>query len=1162
MGNSVDSISPYAFHYCNNLSTVNIPASVTYIGSEAFGNCTGLDSVSVAWATPLSIASNVFSGIVIDTVDLFVPSGKESVYKSADVWKYFRINGTSVLPSGTCGDNLRWEISGTSGNYTLTIDGSGAMYNYTTGISTNREVPWYNLRLSIKSLVIGDGVTTIGDNAFSGCSKLSSVTIPNSVTSIGTSSFSNCGQLESVLIGDGVTTIGNNAFSSCGMLNSVILPNNVRSIGSSSFGYCYNLSSVSMGNSVDSIYPYAFHYCNNLSTVNIPASVTYIGSEAFGNCTGLYTFTVAWKTPLSISPTVFSNVRIDKIFLEFPEGTDTLYAQTDVWKLFFIEGISPYPGGECGPKLRWLYNMRGFLNISGEGNMWNFNAGGNAPWYDYQTFIGTVRIGDSATTIGSYAFYNYSKVSTVMFGKKLDSIGSYAFSGCSSLLSANIPQSLKGIGNYAFLNCKALSSVTVHWNTPLNVPGGVFSGVTTNNIPLIVPQGTGKLYRNAAVWKTFIIDSTSSTDSSNIDIINDCDNIIASGMAGALWWELCSGGNLSITGNGAIPNSLGLAIAPWHDSIITVTISEGVSSVNPRLFGELHNLNSIEVAANNPFCSTIDGVLFSKNQFSLLRYPAGRAASSYIIPNSVDTIGEAAFSGCGNLRTVTIPGSVRIIDNYAFSLCRSLSSLTLPSSVIRVGNYAFNACSGLASIALSNNLVYIGDHAFSGCSNMSSLTLPASITNIGAYAFESCRGLSSVTVQWSSPLAVESTIFSNCLIGSAYLFVPKGTTSAYRAAAVWRDFMFLEGNYTVTFMSGNNIAPQVVAPGGYAVRPADPKFAGYIFAGWYSDTTFNDIWNFDTDSVTQDITLYADWIALFSVSFNSQYDTSSIATQIVAYGGTAVRPADPLREEHTFGGWYKEPACVNPWNFDTDAVTENTTLYAKWASTVVYTVTFKVYGGSNVPAQAVELGGKIELPDDPTHSSQTFGGWYMESKCVNVWHFGSYVVTSNITLYAKWMNRNADIHIVTYNTQGGSYIAPRFFEGGGAIMQPNDPVRPGYVFAGWYQEAEYINVWNFMTDISKSDVTLYAKWDAAINRVEEGAEADMKVYPNPFSTAVNITDAEGYILNVMNTGGVIVYTQRITKTNETIILDRQPAGVYLFRLENGKRSKILKAIKK
>ena len=147
-----------------------------------------------------------------------------------------------VLHSGTCGgegdgSNLTWTFDDEG---TLRIDGNGRMKDYGYG----QRSPWYNYRSSIKSAVIGEGVTSIGGSAFSGCSSLASVTIPSNVVSIGNQAFYRCSNLTSVTIPEGVTSIGNSAFSGCSRLASVTIPEGVTSIGISAFSGCSSLKFV------------------------------------------------------------------------------------------------------------------------------------------------------------------------------------------------------------------------------------------------------------------------------------------------------------------------------------------------------------------------------------------------------------------------------------------------------------------------------------------------------------------------------------------------------------------------------------------------------------------------------------------------------------------------------------------------------------------------------------------------------------------------------------------------------------------------------------------------------------------------------------------------------------------------------------------------------
>ena len=231
-----------------------------------------------------------------------------------------------VVASGTCGaegngSNLTWTLDSEG---VLTISGSGDMYNYG---SSDFSAPWDGSRSRVKSVVIADGVTSIGEYAFFYCESLTSVTIPDSVTSIGKYAFFCCTSLTSVTIPDSVTSISSSTFASCTSLTSVTIPNSVTSIGEYAFYDCKSLTSVTIPGSVTSIGLYAFasctsltgiwvaegnsHYANDASGVlfnkdkttlvqcpgafaayTIPDSVTSIGDNTFDHCTSLTSVTI------------------------------------------------------------------------------------------------------------------------------------------------------------------------------------------------------------------------------------------------------------------------------------------------------------------------------------------------------------------------------------------------------------------------------------------------------------------------------------------------------------------------------------------------------------------------------------------------------------------------------------------------------------------------------------------------------------------------------------------------------------------------------------------------------------------------------------------------------------------------------------------------------
>ena len=191
--------------------------------------------------------------------------------------------GTMFSENGSCGANLTWNLV----DGILTISGTGPMSNY-SGESAYYS-PWYDQRKSITSLIIKNGVTSIGNWAFDGCCGITSVTIPNSVTSIGSFAFSDCTGLTSVEIPNSVTSIRNDAF----------------------------------------------YGCSSMTTVIIGDGVTSIGGETFRNCTGLTSVTSKAVNPPSLGNGVFENLNCSAIPLYVPEESVEAYKDAAQWKDFF-----------------------------------------------------------------------------------------------------------------------------------------------------------------------------------------------------------------------------------------------------------------------------------------------------------------------------------------------------------------------------------------------------------------------------------------------------------------------------------------------------------------------------------------------------------------------------------------------------------------------------------------------------------------------------------------------------------------------------------------------------------------------------------------------------------------------------------------------------------
>ena len=275
-----------------------------------------------------------------------------------------------------------------------------------------------NSELVTGELIIPDGVTSIGNNAFCGYDRLTSVTIPDGVTSIGDYAFRGCDPLTSVTIPDSVTSIGYQAFAYCDSLTSVTIPDSVTSIGGEAFSWGDNLQYNEYGNALylgndENPYVVLIEAKNrSIASVNINASTKLINNEAFRGCESLASVTIP-DSVTSIGYNVFS-------------GCDNLQ--------YNVYGNALYLGNDENPYV---------VLIEAKNKL-----------------ITSVDIYDATKIIYQSAFEDCDALTSVTIGNGVTSIGDYAFRGCDSLTSVTIPDSVTSIGYQAFAYCDSLTSVT------------------------------------------------------------------------------------------------------------------------------------------------------------------------------------------------------------------------------------------------------------------------------------------------------------------------------------------------------------------------------------------------------------------------------------------------------------------------------------------------------------------------------------------------------------------------------------------------------------------------------------------------------------------------------------------------------------------------------
>jgi hypothetical protein len=435
----------------------------------------------------------------------------------------------------------------------------------------------------------------------------------------------------------------------------------------------------------------------------------------------------------------------------------------------------------------------------------------------------------SVTSIGLGAFLACSGLTSVIIPNSVTSIDEWAFAGCSGLISVTIPDNVTSIGKGAFSDCSGLTSVTIP-NSVTYLRGEVFYGcssLTAVTIPNSVTSIGGLSFGYCRGLTSITIPN--SVTSIEEGAFRGCSGLISVTIGNSVAtietkaFAECSGLSSLI-----IPNSvtfIGRSAFMNCSGLTSLTIPNSVTNIRNNAFSGCGGLEQISVeAGNNQYDSRNNCNAIIETESNTLI----TGCKNTVIPNSVTSIGESAFSGCVSLTSITIPNSVTRISSNVFTYCSGLKQIAvavgnnqydsrnncnaiietesntlitgckntvIPNSVTSIGNSAFAGCSSLASVAIPNSVTSIGGNAFKDCSGLASLIIPNSVTSISYNAFANCNGLQNIYSLIEIPFALDDSAFDVNIYATVPLYVPQGRKNLYQQAEGWKLFQNIgEGN--------------------------------------------------------------------------------------------------------------------------------------------------------------------------------------------------------------------------------------------------------------------------------------------------------------------------------------------------------------------------------
>lgn len=450
------------------------------------------------------------------------------------------------------------------------------------------------------------------------------------------------------------------------------------------------------------------------------------------------------------------------------------FEMSNIVSWFAIKAEAATYSGSCGDNLIWsLDTDTGKLIISGTGAMddysYSYSSYKSAPWYAYRSYIKTISLSDSITSIGSFAFYACEHLSDITVSKNLTRIGDSAFYGCDSLASITMCNGITSIGASAFRNCSSLTSIIIPGSVT-NLGDHLFIGcagltsiaVDTNNQYYSSGEDGVLFNKDKTTLIQYPIGNTKtsylvpdSVVSINEQSFSGCNNLTSITIPDSV----TSIGVLAFRNTGYYNNTNN-----WENDVLYIGkhLIEAQNTISGSYEIKEGILNIADSAFSN--CTGLTSITIPNSVINIgnSAFYCCDSLTSITIPDSVISIGDSSFSNCDNLINVTFGNSLTSMGDFLFYACSTLESVIIPDSVISMGESTFYHCSGLTSATIGNGVTKISDSAFLGCHSLTNLTIGNGVTSIGNSAFYYCDSLTSITIP-NSVKSIGSNAFEDCI---------------------------------------------------------------------------------------------------------------------------------------------------------------------------------------------------------------------------------------------------------------------------------------------------------------------------------------------------------------------------------------------------------------